>query len=281
LHYPFGLSPMTYTYARYSLEYTLSAAEKHGFFEIEIWGGHPHAAVELLDEGYLKKLTDLLAKYKLTVSMFTPEQLAAPVSIGSHDPHIKDYSVRHFCRAVDAAAVMGAPRMLMTSGTVLADEDPKKAWDRAMDSLTHIARYGMERGVKIVLEPLAKEESPLLNSLPTLEKAYQELSPFRPEVMVDLVPMHLNQERLEDYFTVFGQDLSVIHFIDCDGKTIKHLIPGDGVIDFTSIMETIKARNFKGSVSLELGDSYHENPDQALVKSLEKVKQLALEVGYQ
>ncbi len=274
---PFGVSAMTYTYARYSLAYALQSISRFGLTQVEIWGQHPHAAVALLDEPYLTRINQLLKDNSLTVSMFTPEQLGAPVAIGSADPLIRDYSVRYFCRAADAAAAMGTHQMLMTSGALLNDEDPGEVWIRALDSLQAIADYARSKDVDLVLEPLARAESPLLYKLPQLKAAYDALAVYSPKVMVDLVPMHLNGETLADYFQVFGRDLTVIHFIDCDGSSIKHLVPGDGVIDFTEVIAAMKEHAFSGSLSLELGDTYHADPNAAVQRSLDVLDSLLVE----
>jgi fructoselysine 3-epimerase len=274
---PFGVSAMTYTYARYSLAYALKSVSGFGLSEVEIWGHHPHAPVPLLDKKYLEQINRLLAENSLTVSMFTPEQLGAPVAIGSSNPLIREYSIRYFCKAADAAAAMGTRRMLMTSGTLLRDEDPEQVWQQALKSLQTIADHARSQGVSLVLEPLAKDESPLLCDLSQLKEAYDALAGFDPQVMVDLVPMHLNGENLADYFQTFGKDLSVIHFIDCDGSTIKHLVPGDGVIDFPEIVRTMSHHNFTGSLSMELGDTYHSAPDHAVQRGLDVLHKLLAE----
>ena len=274
---PFGVSAMTYTYARYSLAQALQSVAGFGLSEVEIWGHHPHAAVELLTPQYLEEINRLLDEHALQVSMFTPEQLGAPVAIGSPNSLIREYSIRHFCRAADAAAAMGTQRMLMTSGTMLLDEKPELVWKHALESLQTIADHARAQGVSLVLEPLAREESPLLYNLVQLKEAYDALAGYDPQVMVDLVPMHLNGENLADYFQTFGQDLSVIHFIDCDGTTFKHLVPGDGVIDFPEVVRTMKQFDFTGSVSMELGDTYHLAPDDAVGRALAYLEKLMVE----
>jgi protein FrlC len=280
MDYPFIVSAMTYTYARYPLEHTLTAIARQGLTHVEIWGGHPHAAVELLDSRFLVRINGLLNANGLSVTMFTPEQISAPVAVGSPDPLIREYSVRYFCRAAEAAAAMGTSRMLMTAGTVLTGQNVQQAWDLSMDSLLKIGRHAQELGVRLVLEPLDREESPLMNSLASLSEAYRRLTEIKPEVMVDLVPMFRNGEDLSDYFSHFGPDLSVIHFIDCDGRTFKHLVPGDGVMNFAPVMQAIKSHGFTGILSLELGDTYHGDPDCALARALIAIDELAENAGY-
>ncbi len=274
MNMPFGVSAMTYTYARYSLPFTLSSIARLGLSEVEIWGNHPHAPVDLMDTPYLSQVQYLLSKEQLGVSMYTPEQLSSPVSIGSSNDTIRAHSIRYFCRAADAAAELGTHRMLMTSGTILKDEHPKATWHRSLDSLKIIAEHAQRKGVSLVLEPLAPEESPMMCSLKQVKEAFDELASLNAKVMVDLVPMVLCGDTLEEYFQVFGDDLSVIHFIDCDGTSIRHLVPGEGIIDFPKIMRTLNENRFAGSVSLELGEAYHSEPEDALRRSLDTIDRL-------
>jgi|GEM_PF-3405619 len=261
------LAAMNFVFARYSLDHALAAIAAAGFRHLELWGGHPHAATPYMLTPYRQEVEALLRQHNLSLTMYTPEQIAFPYSIASENRWIREVSVDYFRQAVDVAAALGVPRMLMTAGTCPLDADPDRALEFCLGSLDEICRYAADHGVRIVLEPLAPEESPLLNSLPTLRQAYEQLRQHGTEVMADLAPLCLNGESLDDYFNAFGERLSVIHCIDCDGNSIRHLVPGEGTIDFPELARTVRRHGFCGTLSIELGVAYHTAPAAALIRA--------------
>lgn len=269
---PFRLSMMTYVFAKYSLPYALKSIHEIGFTQVELWGGASHAAVEHLNPVSIQKLRDCLRENRLTVSMYCPEQIMYPVAISSLDKSIRQYSIDYFKRAVIIASEIGTSRLLISSGTNLQDDDLEKAFRNSIESIKTIIRYAAEHGVTVVIEPLSHFESDLIVSYKSLHDAWLELNEFPVEVMVDLVPMFLNQESLDTYFNTFGSHLSVIHFVDCDGESVLHLIPGEGKIDFISIINTLRKYCFSGTISLEIGAKYHTNPAEATKKSFRQVQ---------
>jgi len=268
------LSAMTYVFAKHSLEYTLFAIADCGLRELELWGGYPHAAIVHMGDNQILETRNLLNRYGLEVVLFTPQQLNVPVAISSHDENVRKYSIGYFKKAVDIAAKLGSPRVLLNSGACLLDADPDKALHIVLEGLKEICVYAGKRNIAIVLEPVSKKESPLIYSLSTLKTAYDYLAPYGAEAMVDLIPLFLNGEDLASYFEAFGSRLSVIHFIDCDGKTIDHLIPGEGVIDFQRLVTVLKKYDFSGTISFELGAAYLEMPTEALRKTIHRTRRL-------
>jgi protein FrlC len=268
------LSAMTSVFAKFSLSYALRNISESGLSCVELWGGYPHGAVEHLDRTRILKIKHLLNRYNLRLSMFTPQQLNYPVAISSSDPTVRRYSINYFKRAIDAAALLETPRLLMNSGTSLLDDDHSRAFSQFLENAKEVCDYALNRGIRVVLEPLTKLESQLVCSLDTLKVAFNYLSNGALEVMADLVPMYLNGETLESYFNVFGPHLTVLHFVDSDGVGISHLVPGEGKIDFLSISKAIKDNEYRGTLSFELGSAYRENPVQALNKAIHNTKKL-------
>jgi len=268
------LTMMTYVFAKYSLSTALQAIHDAGFTRVELWGGSPHAAVEHLNPKSIKNLKECLQQNQLQVIMYTPEQISYPVAISSRDDSIRQYSINYFKRAVEIASEIGAPRLLVSSGTHLLDDHIEVAYDNCLNSLKIISSYAGEHGIKVVIEPLTQLESGLIFSHETLLNAWFALAEYPIEVMVDLVPMHLNQESLESYFHSFGSHLSVIHFVDCDGETIRHLIPGEGKINFDQVISILRNHHFSGYLSFEIGAAYHQNPFIATQQCLSRVQSL-------
>jgi sugar phosphate isomerase/epimerase len=58
-----------------------------------------------------------------------------------------------------------------------------------------------------------------------------------------------------------------IHIDDNYGDADAHLIPGEGEIDFSSLARVLKAINYQGFISAELGFQYAGDPDSAVQKT--------------
>ena len=163
--YQLKLSAMTSVFAKHSLEHTLLAIAECGLRSLELWGGYPHAAVVHMNDKKILEIRNLLNRFGLEVVMFTPQQLNVPVAISSHDESVRKYSLGYFKKAVDIAAKLGSPRVLLNSGTCLMDAEPDKSMHLLLQGLKEICVYAQERNIAIVLEPVCKEESPLVYSL--------------------------------------------------------------------------------------------------------------------
>lgn len=266
---------MTYVFAKFSLKFAIEAIADSGWRYVELWGGYPHLAVDHVDADYVRRqIKPMIAHSGLEVTMYTPEQLMYPVAISSSDRRIREYSIDYFRRSADIAAALGSGRMLLTSGSSLLDDDVETSMSHCLQSMEIICEHARDLGVTVVLEPLAPAESRLVNSLSTLERAYEALQHLDVEVMADLVPLDLRGESLSAYFGVFGSRLSTIHFIDGDGTSPRHLIPGQGRIDLRNAAEACKAAGFSGVVSLELGAAYHDDPVPAVNQAIKYVEDL-------
>jgi protein FrlC len=84
--------------------------------------------------------------------------------------------------------------------------------------------------------------------------------------MIDTIPMALANEDFENYFSLLGEDLVHIHFID--GKPEGHLVWGDGVLPLETYIHQLNEIGYKGFLTLEYTSyQYVRNPDEAMERS--------------
>ena len=70
-------------------------------------------------------------------------------ALGSY--HYMRYPLEYF---LDTAVELESPLVLVTAGCGYFNRPAAEAWERAADSLERLAGYGLEHGVKLVLETL-------------------------------------------------------------------------------------------------------------------------------
>lgn len=84
-----------------------------------------------------------------------------------------------------------------------------------------------------------------------------------------------------DLLSLYGNKLMALHLHDNDGTDDQHRIPGEGTINWDSIVRKIKSTTYRGSVSLEVTNEfsklYSEFSAQEFLKvANEKIKMLFL-----
>ena len=122
----------------------------------------------------------------------------------------------------------------------------------------------------LALEVLRKDESNLVNDLPSLLEMLKELDHPAIGGMIDTIPMALAGERPCQYLEALGDRLVHIHFID--GAPRGHLAWGDGVLDMQGYLSELDAYPYKGYLSLEITDGrYFMDPSRSVEQSVEKL----------
>jgi fructoselysine 3-epimerase len=121
----------------------------------------------------------------------------------------------------------------------------------------------------VVLEPLTRNESNLVNNLGSLKRMLDEIQSPKLAAMADTIPMALAGENFTDYIGHLGDDFVHVHFIDGpDG----HLAWGDGNLPLDQYIEQLVRGNYAGSLTLEFTSSqYVKDPDLAIEKTLDRL----------
>ncbi|MFJ7365612.1 TIM barrel protein [Peribacillus frigoritolerans] len=140
-------------------------------------------------------------------------------------------------------------------------------------SLTKVAEM---EGLIITLEPLTKDESNLVIDSKGLKKMLEGIQSPSLKGMIDTVSIHLASETPDEYFS-FLPELSHFHLIDGDGQSNAHFALDDGVLNWREYLTSLKSHRYKGSCTLEImGSNYYQNPSDAIMKSIEKVRELGI-----
>ena len=249
----------------------LDDAVKYGVKNVEVWGAAPHFHLQDLTYLEVQKIHREIQSRGLNVACLTPEQCVYPINLASADASERRRSQKFFEDYIRAACEIGADKLLVTSGWGYFDNSNQKdAWEWAKEGIYNLAECGEAHGVKLALEVLRKDESNLVNDLPSLKKMLDELDHRNIGGMIDTCPMNLAGESPADYIRCLGEDLIHVHFID--GAPRGHLAWGDGILDMEKYLKEFSEGEYQGYLSLEITDGrYIPDPEQSVRQSIEKL----------
>lgn len=163
-------------------------------------------------------------------------------------------------RALDEAAELGAPELVMVMGGI-PDRDLIGARARVEERLSMLVPYALDRGVRIALEPLHPMYVADRAVISTLGQALAMAAPH-PAAAVGVV--------VDTFHIWWDPDLrSLIHAAGDSGRISSYqvcdwLVPmeadpllsrgmmGDGVIDFDSIGSWVRRAGYRGDVEVEI-----------------------------
>lgn len=259
---------MNFHYIRYSLEYFLDEARRHGFCDIELWAAAPHFYIGDVNGGRIRLLRRELEARGQKLCCVTPEQCVYPVNLAIQDKTLRERSISYFKKAVDAACALDCSRVIVTPGYGYFDRPWEEAWDNCAGSLSALAQYAAAGGVELLLECLLPSSSNILNDCAGIAAMLKQVDSPSLNGMVDFCQMAAAGQDVADYFEVLGSRLRHVHFVD--GSPGGHLAPGDGFLPLAGYARQLAASGYKGYCSLELCDKrYYPQPIDATKSSVE------------
>lgn len=171
---------------------------------------------------------------------------------------------------IDFAAALEAP--LVTIGSFrgrLAWAGGQPARKRLIEILQMAAERGAERGVRLVLEPLNRYESDLLNNADEGLALIAEVGHSHLGLLLDTYHVNIEEASLTEPFRqgIAAGKLWHVHLGDSN-----RLPPGEGHLDFPSIIATLREMDYQGYLSAEL--LARPDPDTAAEATIAYMRQV-------
>ncbi|SDE34748.1 Sugar phosphate isomerase/epimerase [Mycolicibacterium neoaurum] len=163
-------------------------------------------------------------------------------------------------RAIDEAATLGAPELVLVAGGV-PDRDLPGARARLADRIAELVPYAAQRDVRLALEPLHPMFCADRAVISTLGQALELAAPHPAEsvgVVVDTFHIWWDPE-LAQRVADAGAAGRISSYQICDwlvpmtpDPLVSRGMMGDGVIDFGAITEMVAATGYTGDVEVEI-----------------------------
>jgi protein FrlC len=268
----FGL--FTSGYQRYPLEKAFEDASRFGYDYIELWGGYPHAYTEDLYIHGTEQIRALIRKYHMPVKCLTPEHNGYPFNYMMGDELQWERCMAYLERAIEVAAAIGAPYMLISAGHAGYQTSQEAIDQRLKKSLERLVLQAEKYQVTLILEPLTIYESNVVNNLNALERALCRVpSPYLAG-MCDLAVPFTSGEPSAEYVRRLGKRFRYLHVIDNDGISDSHILPGDGNIPLAAVLSELCDAGYDGPATIELVTGYMKEPSVYAKIAIERIREM-------
>lgn len=261
-------------YQYYPLEYAFRDAARIGYDYIELWGGRPHAFAPDLKCGDLDIVRQLIHTYHMPVHVYTPEHNAYPYNYMIGNERQRQEAVDYLKTAIEMGAAMEAEYTLISTGHAGYLADRKQIWDRLITTLGELTDYGEHVGEKLLLESLTGFETNVCTTASDIRAVLEEIDSPYLNGMCDIVVPFTGQEPVMNYFEKLGKKCAHLHLVDSDGSSETHLLPGDGNIPLSELLEEIAFGGYDKTATIELVTAYIKEPYLYAKRAYERVKKI-------
>jgi sugar phosphate isomerase/epimerase len=170
-------------------------------------------------------------------------------------------------RLMDAAAELGAPVIIGSMQGRHGEGDRGPTLSRLADRLRDLGRRAVERGVRLLYEPLNRYETNLFNRQADAAEWLRTNEIANVRLLCDLFHMNIEEADVAATLRQVGGLLGHVHFVDSNRRA-----PGMGHADFGPIVAALREIGYDGYASAEcfpLPDS-----DTAARQTIETYKKL-------
>lgn len=271
------LSLSTFVYFRYPLIDAIIRMADFGYDAVEIWGGRPHAYYEDMDSKRIAELKKVITDQGMEISNFIPAQFRYPVNIAAPDKQIRENSVIYIKKNIDAAAELGSPYVSLCPGFSMYGQSIFDAWQCMIESMQATIDHAKKTPVKLILEPGNLYETDLVVTINDGLKAVAELND-QIGLLPDTGHLFINKESLSDVVEKCQGKMVHYHIDDNMGLSDDHMVPGDGKIYYDVFLSKLKHSGYQGSLAVEIGFQYTPDPDPAVKRSIDFIRNKEKEI---
>ncbi len=176
------------------------------------------------------------------VDLSQPEELA------------RRHSVQCILRSVEIARMIGAGLVVIHAGLTTGDEAEQEQRRRqAIRSINELVKRSSQAGVEIAVEYLPTNKERICNT----SKDCNELLALvdgEPGICMDTNHANLG-EPLSEAVTALAERIVTLHVSDNDGVEERHIMPGEGTIDWTEFVGLLDQIGYRGPYIYEASKS--------------------------
>ena len=255
-------------FRRWPLERCFASAARCGYDGVEIWGGRPHAWPFDMDGPAVAQVLELKKRYGLDVPMYTPAALGMGLCLCSASPIEREDALNHYRRAIEVAAKIGAPMVLVVVDHPGYQADARESWRLLVDATVNLADFAADKGVTLCFEPLTPLESPVLTTADDCAALIADAGRPNVRAMLDIVPPTVMCEPVSAYFEKLDGGPAYVHICNTDGVTDAHRQLDDGVLSVPDILRVLSDNDYDGYVTVELYSVSARDPEATIAGAM-------------
>jgi L-ribulose-5-phosphate 3-epimerase len=169
---------------------------------------------------------------------------------------------REFLRqSVDVACGLDIGLVSFWSGTPDGNSSASELMQRLVDGCRELADYAAEARVRLAFEP---EPGMFIDTMPKFQELFERVNHPAFGLTIDIGHLHCQGETpIADYLRRWKDVLWNIHIEDMRRGIHEHLMFGEGEIDFSPVMRTLKEIGYTGGIHVELSRHSHDAVETA------------------
>lgn len=196
------------------------------------------------------KIKELLEKYELKVAVcgaFGPSR-----DLTADDAALQQNSLEYIeacleiCSILETGFFAGPMYSAVGKARMVADDQRKTEWERAVTNLRKVCAMAAGRGLEIALEPLNRFESDLVNTAEDAMKLIRDIGHPAAKMVLDGFHMSIEESGIANAITTAGDKL--IHLQVSENH---RGIPGTGQTDWAACYRGLQSIGYQGMVSIE------------------------------
>lgn len=239
------------------IEMTIERLAHLGFDQIEI-SGEP----EKHDTGSIRKLLDRhgMTCFGAVTLMLEQRNLLAK------DPEQRRQSIQYVKDCARMVHELGGRELTVVPGTVgklIPDASPEQEWEWAVAALKEIDAFAEPLGVQLAIEPINRFETYFINRGAQALALAEAVGP-RCGVCLDIFHMNIEEDHLTRAIESIGDRLINFHVSDSN-----RMAPGQGLIDWKMILETLHKMRYRGPLSVEFSPPVDRTPANRYPNSID------------
>ncbi|QVL34650.1 sugar phosphate isomerase/epimerase [Telmatocola sphagniphila] len=268
----------TNAYLKFSFAEATSRLAGLGYEGIEIMADVPHAWPAYILPEQIQSLKDNLTKNRLQISNINsfmmhaisdPRQLYWYPSWIEMDSNYRQVRITHTKRALTLAKALGAKCITTEPGGPV---EKGQSWQSALklfiEMIKPVAEHAEKEGVLLLVEP---EPELLIETADQFEEFMKHIDSPAIGLNFDIGHSYCVSDDPATTVERLAKYLKHVHLEDIAAtRKHHHLVPGEGVIDFKPVIQSLKKIGYDGWVTIELYP-YVENPDTAAKTAREKI----------
>lgn len=223
------------------LDEAVGLAAEVGFHGVELAIGDPKS----LDAASLKRL--LAARGLEVPALGTGAAYAEGLSLSHPEAARREGAVSRLKAHVDLAAELGAHVIVgLIRGRAKDGLGRERATECIAAGMREVAGYAAARGVRLLLEPMNRFETDLVNTVVDA-LAMAEAAGDNVGLLVDTFHMNIEEPSITGSLREAARRIWHVHVADSN-----RWAPGYGHLDFREIVETLRDSGYEGYLSAEI-----------------------------
>lgn len=172
--------------------------------------------------------------------------------VSAEEPDQRRAGIDYLRHCVEFAAAVGSPwvsgPMYAPTGQARLLEPEQRAaqWNRAVDSLQHVAADAASNGVSLAIEPLNRFETDLVNTVEQGVRLCHDIGSPNVGLMLDTFHMNIEERNLPAAIRAAGNHVFHFQASENDRGT-----PGSGHTDWVGVVAALRDIDYAGSVVVE------------------------------